>query len=521
MATPFEKIITAVAVIVLFTTLVGGIARADGGYFPPFDYQQDIFEPEQKALILHDGYTEHLVIEPSFKGSMDSFVWVVPVPSKPELHEIDGNIFRELAALTAPERARSPDLVPFGRVYSEVSMQFAGKASVDVVEQRQVGIYYISVVASDDAAALKEWLTKEGYALPQNADLVIKEYVDKRWFFVAMKIVDSKQGYAQYREGRVQPLYVTFTSPRIIYPLRISSINKGATDILLYVFSKSRVEAEGYTTEYAKWIEPKDIMGSRSSYSGSPYGDDAYGDDDMMRGKTSYDMPGKTSDVMRGKTSYDVPGKTSHDEVMMAKPMQYHNPSDYATLNDIIDDKYFLTKLRRTMWPKEMTSDLILEQSEDDDSYLLTVYPGDYVQSWAIAVASCVAVFMAMLVLLLPLALITNALVRPWSSLRVSIPRLLVYAALPAVLLLLFLIGTTFGETGRMVLLVLALPGFVLMLPGVLITMLFAVVFEALHLPAVVGVLLGAVIGAVIGTIVLHVIIAGILKLWWKAHEKR
>ena len=67
---------------ILFTLLSNSVL-ADGGFFPPVYYNEDIYEPTQKGLIIFDGSTEKLIIEATYEGTMtadERFLFIIGGP---------------------------------------------------------------------------------------------------------------------------------------------------------------------------------------------------------------------------------------------------------------------------------------------------------------------------------------------------------------------------------------------------------------------------------------------------------
>ncbi len=659
----------------LLLILFSPLALADGGFFPPVYYKEDIYEPTQKGIIIFDGNTEQLIIQAAYQGNMNDFAWIIPVPSYPAINKTSSYLFEELHFLTQPDYKRAPR---FGVLSPSRLMASKSEGDVTVLEQMQVGIYEATILASENPKALLGWLNSNNYHVSQEAESALNFYIQKKWHFIAMRVnlapydekliaslkninpsisssedavtiltddiighiisetkysqltairattldyggddegpgadydnygyrdmrrsenkptaliteegynrfyeqyngyfedhiineiqnkiqnkleqqitvpdswqcynrygrdidyskcdvwyftqdseeyqllkgaecgkycsliekeknqytmddlakvgayavangddrvknyfgvtkekgnwydsyedqfnniqrqiqnklrnsLDSKrmllanqltneliktyskqtgsafgnlneiatffsektlenfkqnnafsssyvygsgiltnQEYAQLKSlfdgdqdklslknsvettvknvvywkqtaiqkklgsGTVQPISINFKTINIVYPLKISSVNKGASEILLYVFAKYRTKVEGienFETEYAKWIEPEDIKtDSYNSY--------------ISR--------------IRGLTS----GK------IMVPPYGW-SPNTYYNLNQLLDDRYFLTKLRKEMWPKEMTDDLAITQAENNKEYKLTVYEKGYALGWA------------------------------------------------------------------------------------------------------------------------------------------
>ncbi|MFC1755101.1 DUF2330 domain-containing protein [Thermoproteota archaeon] len=662
------KLLTPVLLMTLLMIILSSTALADGGFFPPVYYNEDIYEPTQKGVIFFDGAEERLIILATYEGEMNDFAWIIPVPSYPDVNKTSPELFEELHYLTKPNYRTAPG---FGFGMRSMSKSFAGDVmeQVTVHEQKQVGVYEVSILSSENPKALLEWLNENQYRISTKAESVLDFYVQKKWYFIAMRInlapfeeklveslkninphiTDSQtavdlltedlvntvmseilydglseirttrldygeddpelmgdyryarvgpkpisliterdynniyeqyngyfeehitrdvssdigndinretrmpsanecygsRGYhyldyshcnvwylsgdsAEYQtvknvecgkycslvaeekgkysindiaqaaayaavkedqavisffsistekrnwyeterdlmkyyqnqvesrlrsvigpavkqaeeeikqkvidkyssktdqdfssvneitnfltqktlddfefgkgfaqsyisgfdvmsqndynrhkknyegnhddislrnnlkqkiesvvywkqetiqrrlgEGTVQPLDIKFSTQTIIYPLKISSVNKGASEILLYVFAKHKTQVagiKGFKTEYAKWIETDDIK-TESYYN-----------------------------YMERRDS-------------MSKEMmpRYWNPRTYYHLNQMLDDRYFLTKFRKEMWPKEMTDDLVIMQADNNDEYLLTVYEDGYIFKW-------------------------------------------------------------------------------------------------------------------------------------------
>ncbi len=69
---------------------------------------------------------------------------------------------------------------------------------------------------------------------------VLGSYVDRGWIFTAMRVdpaVQGKESATTQEAGTVQAMRFTFSTEEAIYPLRISSINRGTTDVLVYVIA--------------------------------------------------------------------------------------------------------------------------------------------------------------------------------------------------------------------------------------------------------------------------------------------
>ena len=184
-----------ISIFVIF--LLISTVKADGGFFPPVYYKEDIFEPTQKAVIFYNNNQERIILQASYSGSMKEFAWVIPVPGYPVVDKSDPLLFEELHFLTEPINRRAPEFPLFfgGRMAALTS------EDVTLYEQYQVGIYEVSILSATDPNALINWLNNNAYSIPSYASGVIKHYIDKNWYFIAMRI-----NLAPYNEKLISTL---------------------------------------------------------------------------------------------------------------------------------------------------------------------------------------------------------------------------------------------------------------------------------------------------------------------------
>ena len=207
-------------------------ARPDGAFV--WRRGADLNEPAQKAVIGWDGKTQTLVLQVKYEGPADDFAWVVPLPSRPQVDAIEAaqSPFPELSLYTQ-RRARWGLRGP---------MDTEKTHGVAVLERKVVGVYDVAVLAATDPAALSKWLNANGYAFPSTRTDVLEHYTAKRWFYVAMRI-DRKalgsQAVKKLKIGELQPVRFRFPTRQPVYPLKISSINAGTTEVLLYVLTRT------------------------------------------------------------------------------------------------------------------------------------------------------------------------------------------------------------------------------------------------------------------------------------------
>lgn len=295
----------------LLLSLLSDPVRADGGFLG--FYGQDVWEPEQKALLLYDAaeQIESLILQVRYEGEAREFAWIIPTPARPTLDEADPWIFSELSNMTSPVvRDRGfgcmSDSKPMGTLPPD--------DDVIIYEQGRIGIYESLVVGATEAGALTDSLTSWGFLHVQNrerAESAFQYYIDREWCFVALRVDSStvaREGGELYWHGGFEPIRLTFHAARPVYPMRISALSAPAyTNLLLYVAASHRMTFAGASAEYANRLTPGEFEAVERSH---------------------------------------------------------------RALGPVLGGPCFVTKLRRTMSPSQMTEDLMLEQAPNDQEFL-------------------------------------------------------------------------------------------------------------------------------------------------------
>ena len=247
--------------------------------------------PNQLAMILFDDMVEKIIFQVDYEGEAEDFAWVIPVPGYPYLFSVEKEIFYELHRLTQPAPVNYG--CGSGGGITTPGLEDGG---VHIWEENQVGIYNTTTLSASDPDSLINWLNSNGYTFPAEGQDILNHYIQKNWFFVAMKIQSGELANdSEYYSGAIQPLGVMFFSEEMIYPMKISALSTPSwgTELLVYAFSDDRVVFPGATEEYYAAITPEQLK-------------------------------------------------------------------EYPILQDLIDETFILTKLRKVFTAKEIVDDLIL-----------------------------------------------------------------------------------------------------------------------------------------------------------------
>jgi hypothetical protein len=234
----------------------------------------DILQPAQKAFLTWDPVkkTETFTAQPKFEGNALDFGMVIPTPSRPKLHEMPKDFFKNLAIYTILKKREFPEsrLLPrFEREEGSAKKsddenkekdEKKGGAprppAIKVLETGVVGSLDYKIIEAGRADDLFQWLKDNKYSYSGD-EATLDFYVKKRWVFTVMKIdtmqmTKNKDGsYA----GEVTPTRFSFSTEKLVYPLKITQISvKDKTEALFYVQAPFKVDLQRDLSYQHTWI---------------------------------------------------------------------------------------------------------------------------------------------------------------------------------------------------------------------------------------------------------------------------
>lgn len=253
------------AIVSLTTLAAAGIvfdrlafsSRAACCYFAAKD--KDVNQPAQKAFLNWepDKQRESFTVQPKFEGDAADFGMVIPTPTQPKLDEMPRDFFQELAVFSILEPMPLDKYKKFPQASRALAdgAYFAKGKSVVILEEGVVGSLDYKIIKAGNAKDLYTWLDEHQYSYAGD-ETALDFYIRKDWFFTVMKI-DPKQMKRRpdgTYEGNVTPTRFTFTSGRLVYPLRITQISvKDFTEALFYVQAPDKMDLPDSFSYQCTW----------------------------------------------------------------------------------------------------------------------------------------------------------------------------------------------------------------------------------------------------------------------------
>ena len=218
-----------------------------------------------QVILVRDGNKTVITMYNDYKGDVKDFAMVVPVPvvlRKDDIHVVDQSIFQRLNDYSAPRLVEYWDQNPctmnnleevvvtaMGQKRASKDLGYAtSKADLGVkIEAKYlVGEYDILILSAKESGGLKEWLTSNGYKIPEGAEEVLDPYIKSNLKFFVVKVNEAEK--KKLPGNFLRPLQIGFNSPKFMLPIRLGMANSdGDQDLIVYAFTrKGRVECTNY-----------------------------------------------------------------------------------------------------------------------------------------------------------------------------------------------------------------------------------------------------------------------------------
>ncbi len=204
----------------------------------PLDGDAEI--AKEIALIRWDDGVEDIVMQLNVEGNSKEAAWILPVPAPATVKLGHPELFETLDELTKPIVQQVYQFLPRGFSFGAGAAPPGAEPRVTLISRQTLGPFDVSTLDANDADALSEWLESNGYTFPARLTGVLRPYVEQDGFYVAIRLAPAQSGNAL--TGALDPLWLTFESDRIIYPMRPAALMAGDLPMQLYVLAEHRVD---------------------------------------------------------------------------------------------------------------------------------------------------------------------------------------------------------------------------------------------------------------------------------------
>jgi hypothetical protein len=198
------------------------------------------YEPGQKAIIGWNGEYEVLILSTDVRADDDTTaLQVLPLPSEPDsIEQGTSDSFLRIGELIRHQYEHRGSWLDCAAGHE------AGKGvGVDIVFHEKIGAHDIWVAKATDAAEFVQWAEDflarneiQHQMYSPELESLVGEYIDEGIEFFVFDLIELTPD-----QRSVEPIVYRFRSDTLYYPLKISSIVSGATEITLLLVTHERL----------------------------------------------------------------------------------------------------------------------------------------------------------------------------------------------------------------------------------------------------------------------------------------
>ncbi|MBO6939592.1 MAG: DUF2330 domain-containing protein [Deltaproteobacteria bacterium] len=263
----------AVALGALGTFLLGALAPAPAAAFCGFMVSSGADTPTNKGsmvALMRDGSRTVVAMQNDYAGPPEDFALVIPVPEvleEGQVRTLEKAVFARLDTLTAPRLVEYWEQDPcYEPVYYDEPMPGSVEErlesdsgddddweepedlGVTVEAEYAVGEYDILILGARDSAGLDTWLRRNGYAIPDGAERVLRAYVEQDMKFFVAKVAAERVTFDPNGGVVLSPLRFHYESEQLFLPIRLGLLNaNGSQDVIVHVLARGlRYEVSNY-----------------------------------------------------------------------------------------------------------------------------------------------------------------------------------------------------------------------------------------------------------------------------------
>jgi len=227
----------AAAALLLLSWILPSVSADMGGipiWHTPY---VELNEPGQKAIVAWNGREEILLLSTDVKANQSMLALeLLPLPSNPKAVER-----ADFSAFTKIQQILWNPLQDLASEYQALNVEAATLANtVAVTFHEVIGVHNITVVRADNASELALWISdflKNNSVTieisTQEYSSMFEEYISRGFPYFALDLID-----VSYEEGSTESILYHFETDFLYYPLRISTLFSGSTNIKLFILTK-------------------------------------------------------------------------------------------------------------------------------------------------------------------------------------------------------------------------------------------------------------------------------------------
>lgn len=240
-------------IILLLSILLVTAAFADRGSFVLRDRVGEnisIYDVGQKAIIAWNNNEEIMILSTDKYVSKNTRVLeFLPLPSEPSrVEKVDIGCFQEIQKLIRAHRPRLESLSG-GHMKSKGRNGGSGaEQAVQIVFHQKIGAHDITIAKTRDLEGFMGWVKKflkENQLQYREEDVTelkpnVAGYLKDGYNYFVFDVIELTT-----EKKSIEPILYQFKSKNLYFPLRVTQLSRGVTNIALYLFTPFKTDIWG------------------------------------------------------------------------------------------------------------------------------------------------------------------------------------------------------------------------------------------------------------------------------------
>jgi hypothetical protein len=211
---------------------------------------------DQNNIIIWDAdaKTQHFIRNAQFRTQESNFSFVAPSPVVPNLESVDESVFLTIENHIASETAVS------NRDKEPMAGEESAAASVEVLQEKQVGNFLATTLKANDGQAIADWLKENNYQTTPDTASWLDFYAKKGWVLTAFKLNRAANYNPETNLYTTGAIRMSFKTERPFNPFFVPATNLDPatrSSLRLHFISLERHRA---TLENELWREPTSVV---------------------------------------------------------------------------------------------------------------------------------------------------------------------------------------------------------------------------------------------------------------------
>ena len=226
----------------------------------------EMFNDATQVVMMRQGTRTVLSMQNSYQGPVEDFAMVVPVPvvlQKDDVKTLPKEVFDKVDTMGSPRLVEYWEQDPCAPDYDEemdkmalaepapAEAQGSGSGSslgVKIEAQFVVGEYQIVILSATDSSGLDTWLKQSGYKIPDNAEPLLRPYVEQGSKFFVAKVDPQKVKFGADGRAQLSPLRFHYDADDFSLPIRLGlAASPGKQDLIVNILSpEGRFDVANY-----------------------------------------------------------------------------------------------------------------------------------------------------------------------------------------------------------------------------------------------------------------------------------